>query len=111
MRTFHIQRIEHPGPVRLLVRDVDNTTFMGIEAPGLEMAKLQAVVAIKQVLAREEAPMPACDECHGGFKRTEDNIIRCSRQECNDWYEAASTILDRVEVTISTEGDVGEVVL
>jgi hypothetical protein len=110
MRAFKITRIPGERP-SLIVADIDNQQHKLVNAPSLELAKLQAVCAIKQVLAREEAPMPECDECWGGVMRTEDGMVLCERNECREWYGNAITILDRVEVTISTEGDVGEVVL
>jgi hypothetical protein len=111
MRNFNIRLVEDAERPTLLLTDVDNNRHKIVEAPGLELAKLQAVCAIKQVIAREEAPMPECDECRGGMVRTGDGIELCGREECREWYGNAITILDRVEVTVSTHGDVGEVVL
>lgn len=113
MRTFHIRRVDNApdGRTRLLVHDTDNIRFRAIEAPGLELAKLQAVVAIKQVLLREEEPMPECDGCLGGIARIGDSLELCSNEACREWYRKGMTILDRVEVAVTTEGDVGEVVL
>jgi hypothetical protein len=108
MRSFNIARVDGARRPTLLVSDVDNNRHKIVEAPGMELAKLQAVVAIKQTLAREESPMPECSECHGGVT---PELELCERQECRDWYQMAVTILDRVEVSIRTDGDVGEVVL
>jgi hypothetical protein len=110
MRNFSIRRIAAARPT-LLVTDIDNNRHKVVDAPGLELAKLNAVIAVKQVLAREESPMPECDECKGGLMRTGEGIELCGREECREWYDKAITILDRVEVTMSTDGSVGEVVL
>jgi hypothetical protein len=111
MRRFLFKRIEGRQRPTLHVTDLDNLRSIGTEGPSMEMAKRQAVVAVKQLLAKEESPMPECGRCRGGVLRTRDGIELCAEQECLDWYNKAITILDRVEVSVTTEGDVGEVVL
>ena len=55
--------------------------------------------------------MPECDACIGGIARIGDSLELCSNEACREWYQNGQTIFDRVEVAVTTEGDVGEVVL
>lgn len=113
MRTFTISKHVTRGRQALVIRDEDNQRHRLVEGPSMKLCKLLVVAAIRQLLAKEERPMPDCPVCGGcGIYRKEDGSHAvCENDDCQEWYEGALSICDRVKVTVNCPEEVGEIEL